>query len=309
MSKAPSRLRWVLLAVPLLGVVELAGQQWAAHRAPPFEAWVEIEAPIRALEQPGDLVVIAPDWAEPPARRVLGDTLMPLRDVARPDETRYAHAIEVSILGERAPELRGWTEESRREQGKFVIRRVTNPAPQAVIYDFVDHARPGEADVRGTEPAMTCVWNEHAPIAAGGLGGHPTFPPRRFECPSGVFFFVGVTVIADEEFRPRRCLWSHPPLVGEIVTRFHDVPLGQVIRGHGGLTWMTERERKGAPVTLTVRVDGDTVGSFTHVDGEGWRGFEMPLGAHAGQRAKEVELAVSSSNYKDRHFCFEADTR
>ena len=146
-------------------------------------------------------------------------------------------------------------------------------------------------------------------IAAGGLGGHPTFPPERFECPSGIFFFVGVTVIADEEFRPRRCLWSHPPLTGEIVTRFHDVPLGKVIRGHGGLYWMTERELKGAPVTLTVRVDGDQVGSFTHRDGEGWKGFEMPLGAHAGQRAREVEIGVSSSNYKDRHFCFEADTR
>lgn len=309
MSKAPSYWPFALLIVPLLGVAELVGQQWAAHRAPTFEAWAEIEAPVRALKQPGDLVVIAPDWADPMARRTLGDELMPLRDVARPDETRYAHAIEVSILGERAPELRGWTEDSRREAGKFVIRRVTNPAPQAVIYDFVDHARPGEADVRGTQPPMECIWNAHAPIAAGGLGGHPTFPPERFECPSGVYFFVGMTVIADEEFRPRRCLWSHPPLTGEIVTRFHDVLLGKVIRGHGGLTWMTERELKGAPVTLTVRVDGDPVGSFTHRDGEGWKAFEMPLGAHAGQRAREVEIGVSSPNYKDRHFCFEADTR
>ena len=309
MSRAPSRLRWAILALPLLGVAELAGQYWAEHRAPAFEAWAAIEAPVREMKQPGDLVVIAPDWADPPARRVLGDDLMPLRDVARPDETRYAHAIEVSILGERAPELHGWREESRRDQGKFVIRRLANPAPEAVIYDFVDHARPGEADVRGTDPPMDCPWNPNAPVIAGGLGGHPTFPKERFECPAGVYFNVGVTVIADEEFRPRRCLWSHPLLHGELVTRFHDVPLGQVIRGHGGLYWMIERERKGAPVTLTVRVDGDPIGSFTHHDGEGWKGFEMPLGAHAGQRAREVELAVSTTNYKDRHFCFEADTR
>jgi hypothetical protein len=309
MSKAPSRLRWALLSIPLLGIVELVGQQWATHRAPSFDAWAEVEAPVRALKQAGDLVVIAPEWADPPARRALGDELMPLRDVARPDETRYAHAIEVSILGERAPELRGWRELRRSEQGKFLIRRLENPAPQTVIYDFVDHARPGEADVRGTDPPVVCAWNPHAPIAAGGLGGHPTFPAERFECPAGMFFNVGVTVIADEEFRPRRCLWSHPLARGELVTRFHDVPLGSVIRGHGGLYWMIERERKGAPVTLTVRVDGDTVGAFTHNDGEGWKGFEVPLGAHAGQRAREVELAVSSTNYKDRHFCFEADTR
>ena len=309
MSKAPSRFRWALMAVPLLGIVELAGQRWATHRAPSFDAWSAIEAPVRALKQDGDLVVIAPDWADPPARRAIGDELLPLRDVARPDETRYAHAIEVSILGERAPELRGWREESRRVEGQFKIRRLVNPAPQKVIYDFVDHARPGEADVRGTEPPLDCPWNPRAQVLAGGLGGHPTGPPQRFDCPGGVFFNVGVTVIADEEFRPRRCLWSHPLARGEIVTRLHDVPLGQVIRGHGGLYWMVERERKGAPVTLTVRVDGDTVGAFTHRDGEGWKAFEMQLGAHAGQRAREVELAVTSPNYKDRHFCFEADTR
>jgi hypothetical protein len=35
----------------------------------------------------------------------------------------------------------------------------------------------------------------------------------------------------------------------------------------------------------------------------------MPLGAHAGAPAAEVEFAVTSPNYRDRHFCFEADTR
>lgn len=308
MSQVPSRLRWALVAIPLVGIVEFGAQLWSTRRAPSFEAWAAIEAPVRALKQEGDLVVVAPDWADPLARRALGDALMPLRDVARPDETRYAHAVEVSILGERAPELGGWREESRREAGKFLIRRVENPAFQAVIYDFVDHAKPGEADVRGTDPPLTCTWNANAPIVAGGLGGHPTFPRERFECPGGVFFHVGVTVIADEEFRPRRCLWSHPFARGEIVTRFRDVPLGQVIRGHGGLYWVTERDRRGAPITLTVRVDGDAVGAFVHQDGEGWKGFEMPLGTHAGQRG-EVELAVSSPNYKDRHFCFEANTR
>lgn len=309
MSARPSPLRWALLAIPLVGLIELAAQRWATTRAPSFEAWPAIEAPVRALKQAGDLVVIAPAWADPMARRALGDELMPMRDVARPDETRYAHAIEVSILGERAPELAGWREESRRDEGKFLIRRLENPAPQVVLYDFVDHARPGEADVRGTDPPLECAWNPRAQVLAGGLGGHPTFPPERFECPAGVFFFVGVTVIADEEFRPRRCLWSHPLARGEIVTRFHDVPLGHVIRGHGGISWMTERELRGAPVTLTIRVDGDAIGSFTHRDGDGWRGFEMPLGAHAGARARDVELAVTTTNYKDRHFCFEADTR
>jgi hypothetical protein len=156
---------------------------------------------------------------------------------------------------------------------------------------------------------MVCAWNPNARAVSGGLGGHPTFPRERFECPAGLFFNVGVTVIADEEFRPRRCLWAHPLQQGELAARFHDVPLGRVIRGHGGMYWMIERERKGAPVTLTVRVDGETIGHFTHHDGDGFRAFELPLGPHAGKERAEVEFAVTTSNYQARHFCFEADTR
>ena len=307
--KRATWLRYAFLAVPLAGLVELGAQLWSSRRPPAFDDWSSIVAPVNAMKQPGDLLVIAPPWADPAARRALGDELMPLRDVARPDVTRYAHALEISILGQRAEELVGWEEEGRGAHGKFLLRRLKNPAPARVIYDFVDHARPPEADVRGTEPALTCTWNPRATVAAGGLGGHPTFPAQRFECPGGVFFNVGVTVIADEEFRPRRCLWSHPFARGEIVTRFHDVPLGQVIRGHSGLYWIIEREKRGAPITLTVRVNGDTVGQTVHKDGDGWAGFEFPLGAHAGAEKAEVEFAVSTSAYRDRHFCFEADTR
>jgi hypothetical protein len=301
--------RYAFLAIPLLGLAELALHLYFAHRPPSFDDWYGVADAVRAEKREGDLLVVAPAWADPAARRGLGDDLMPVRDEARPDVTRYAHALELSILGEHDPELAGWREESARREGKFLLRRLENPSPAHVVYDFVDHARPPSADVRGTDPPAACTWNPRAQIIAGGLGGHPTFPAERFECPGGPYFNVGVTVIADEEFRPRRCLWSHPLARGEIVTRFHDVPLGRTIRGHGGMYWIIEREKRGAPVTLTVRVDGDTVGTTVHRDGDGWAAFSFDLGAHAGARAAEVEFAVSSPNNLHRHFCFEADTR
>jgi hypothetical protein len=46
-----------------------------------------------------------------------------------------------------------------------------------------------------------------------------------------------------------------------------------------------------------------------HKDGDGWAPFEFDLGAHANAPAAEVEMAVSSRDYRDRHYCFEADTR
>ena len=302
-------LRFAFVAVPLLGLLELGAHFFFAWRPPTFEAWLTIQTTVLAMKQPGDVVVVAPAWADPLARRALGDDIMPLRDIARPDISRYSSAIEVSILGEHAAELATFREVERREQGKFLIRRLESPAPAQVVFDFTDHASPPWADVRGTEPPVTCSWNPTARIAAGGLGGHPTFPRERFECPGGIFFNVGVTVIADEAFRPRRCIWSHPFARGEIVTRFRGVPLGQVIQGHHGMYWIIERERKGAPVTLRVRVDGEPIGESTHTDGDGWSHFEMPLGAHAGKTSAAVEFAVSTRNYKDRHYCFEADSR
>ncbi|AUX23096.1 hypothetical protein SOCEGT47_036150 [Sorangium cellulosum] len=304
--------RWGLLALaglPALGLGELAAHVHFSESAPDLDAYRALAAPLAAMRRPGDLVVVAPAWADPAARRALGDALSPLRDAARPDETRYAAAVEISALGQRAEELAGFREEARQEHGPFVLRRLVNPRPARVVYDFVEHVAPPSADVRVTDPPAACRWNPRARIAAGGLGGHPTFPAERFECPGGLFFNVGVTVIADEEFRPRRCIWSHPPRAGEIVTRFRGVPLGDVIRGHAGMYWIIERERKGAPVTLAVRVNGETVGEATHVDGDGWAPFEFPLGAHAGAAGAEVEFAVRTSDYTHRHYCFEADTR
>ncbi len=178
-----------------------------------------------------------------------------------------------------------------------------------MVYDFTDHVGPASLDVRAADPEVSCSWNAHAPIDAGGLGGHPTFPRERFDCPGGIFFNVGVTVIADERFLPRRCIWAHPPSRGELALRFHDVPTGDVVRGHAGMYWIIEREQKGAPVTMKIRVDGDEVGTYEHKDGEGWKPFSFSLAAHARQKSATVEFAVSTRNNRDRHFCFEADTR
>jgi hypothetical protein len=301
--------RAVLLAAPIAGLAELAAHLWLAKRPPAFEDWASVRAPVLAFADASLPVVVAPRWAEPMARQALGDERMPVEQVARPDTSRFERAVELSILGQRAPELEGWEEETREKHGKFELRRLHNPGFRRVLVDFVERARPPFADVRLTEPAETCRWNEHARTMAGGLGGNATFAPQRFECPSGVFFNVGATVIADQDFLPRRCLWSHPPRTGEIVTRFGDVALGDTIEGHGGMYWMMEREGKYAPVTLRVRVDGEEIGALVHRDGDGWAAFRFELGKHAREEHAKVEFGVSTPNYLHRHFCFEATSR
>ena len=308
-ARATAR-RYFAALVPLAGLCELAAHHHFAERAPRFEAWAAVDEPVNRLRQAGDLLVVAPRWAEPMARRELGDQDMPLADLARPDADRYRTAIELSILGQRAPELAGWRELGREKVGKFELRRLENPRPLPVTFDFVGALGPEQVSVQMVGPGVTpCPWAAQAPVLAPGRGGHPTFPARRFACPLGELFNVGVTVIADQDFLPRRCIWAHPPAWGELKIRYRKVDLGEVIAGHGGMDWMIERELHGAPIRLTVKVDGQTVGEAIHRDGQGWARFEFGLGAHAHARGAEVEFAVSSPNYQNRHFCFEANTR
>ena len=180
--KRASWLRHAFLLVPIAGLAELGAQLWLTRRPPAFDDWSTITAPVKAMKQPGDLLVIAPPWADPAARKAFGDELMPLRDVARPDVTRYAHALEVSILGQRGEELQGWREEGREEHGKFTLRRLENPAPARVLYDFVDHARPPEADVRAadevllssaTKEILPVTKIDGEPVGHGALRGKP----------------------------------------------------------------------------------------------------------------------------------------
>lgn len=299
------RLLW--LAVPLAGMLELGAHYYFRQRAPRAEEWAKLREPVAALRQAGELVVVAPRWADPLARQALGDALLPLADVARPDESGYARAIEISAMGQRAPELAAWRTVSESKQGRFTLRTLENPSPARVLFAFADHVKPESLAVfEGSQP---CAWNPRAPVSNGSLGGNPTFPAQRFMCPGGEWFFAGVTVIDDDhEYQPRRCIWAHPTPGGPLRLEFQSVPLGSSIRGYGGMPWVPFRDSVGAPpIELEVRVDGVSIGTHVHRDELGWAPFSFPTG-RAGQTAK-VQFEVRSSTIKDRHFCFQADSR
>src|SRR5262249_13161270 len=117
-------LPWLL--VPAVGLAELAGHFYFSMRPPNLTEWVAVTPEVRALQKHGELVVVAPDWAEPNARHAFGDAMMPLADVARADESARTTAIEVSVIGASAPELAGWKIASERRAGKFRLRVLEN---------------------------------------------------------------------------------------------------------------------------------------------------------------------------------------
>jgi len=304
-------LRYLPLLVLVFGLAELGAHFFFSRRAPSPEEWAAVRPLVASWWKPESVVVIAPYWAEPLARHGFGDAIMPLRDVARPDATRYAEAIEVSTLGSRSPELAQWKVLREAKQGRFVVRAVVNPSPPVVTYDFTDQVDPAFADARidHRSGAADCPFHASATAEGGGLGGPPIYPAARFICPGQpAHVSVGVTIIDDEQAHPRRCIWSHPPGDEvELVTRFRNVSLGTMLHGHTGMGWLIERDQAVSRFTIRVTVAGEEVGKVVHQPGDFWKAFEIPLGL-AAHRVADVEFRVSAPG-GGTHVCFAVDSR
>ncbi len=304
------RARFLWLLVPFAGLVELGLFAKDASRAPRITEWQAMRTEVARLKRASDLLVVAPEWADPIARFAFGDELMPVADEARADVTTYARAVEVDTLDASVPELDGWGVTAEHRSGRFRIRVRENPKPEHVLFSFLSNAHPPFLDVTAGDAGASerrCVYSEHAPSSTGGLHGHLAFPRERYLC-GGEAFFVGVTILDDQDYRPRRCVWAQPPEGESVRLSFSNVPLGRKISGYAGLSYFLFRDGQHDPVTLSAHVAGEPVGSYEHRDERGWHHFEFDTERFAGQRAN-VEFDVRSDDPSDRQFCFYADTR
>lgn len=302
---------WVFLSVPGLGLVELVAHLYFRNRTPDLADYAALKPAVSELRTANELVAVTPYWAEPNLRWALGDQLMPLRDVARPEDSRYSAAIEVLLPGADSA-FPDWKVEASQAVGKFRVERRVNRHHEPVSFDFVDAFSRERVTVdvgRGDQGRAACKFNPSARVTNGTLGGHPTFPAQRFECSVSEWDFVGLTVIEDQHYRPRRCLWAHPPSGKKTKTvRYDKVPLGARIVGFTGAPYLVDRETKGAVIELAVKVDGETLGYARHENGSGWKPFTIDTEKYAGGQHR-VEFEVSADNTKKRDFCFYADVR
>jgi hypothetical protein len=302
-----ARFLWLLL--PVAGIAELVAFVHDARSAPRLSEWQALRAEVARLKGPADLVVVAPEWSDPLARAAFGDTLLPISDVARADASAYRRAVEVDELGASAAEVAAWPVREERQSGRFRIRIRDNPAPAQILFSFLDHARPPFLQIADQQNATEhgCAFTEHAAVSTGGLHGHLAFPRERYNC-GGEEFFVGVTVLDDEQYRPRRCLWAHPRGTGTLRLQYTNVPIGRKIHGYAGLSYFLFRDGNHGPTKLSARINGEEVGQYLHRDEWGWHGFDFDTARFAGQTA-EVEFDVHSDDPSDRQFCFYADSR
>ncbi len=298
-------LRYLWLLLPGLGLSELAAHLAFARRAPRVEAWRELAPAVRALKRPGEPLVVAPEWAEPLARHAFGDAVFPLDELGRADDEAITRVLEVSTLGARYDGSARFRVVSEVTHGAFTLRVLENPHPVRARYRLLEHVSPSELTVTVVQGEKTapCLYSDHARVFAGGLHGAVAFPRERFVCPGPASAFVGTTVIDDQGYRPRRCLWAQPPPGGTLRLSFAGVPFGSALRGHGGLSYFLFRDSDAPPVELSFATGETELGRHEHRDAWGWHPLRVATAAFAG-RTLPLDLEVRSAGAEGRNFCF-----
>jgi len=302
--------RSLVLSVCLVALGEAAAHFVFRSRAPSASDWQALKSQLAPLYKSGDLVAVAPDWGEPLARQALGDAMMPLSMVARADDADFPRALQISFMGQRREELSRWPEARREKLGPFSISILTNPNWKAARYQFIDHIEATSLSVSVSRGGVdeACPYSESAQMSAGNLGGDPTSPKVRFSCPGGSFHWIGVTIIDDEQYRPRRCIWAPPNAAGPVNLRFRQVPLGKKLIGHAGAPWLMVRDGVGPPISLSIANSQGKLGSFAAKDIGGWIRFEWDTQV-LENTTSDLQLTIVGTGHGEQRFCFTLESQ
>jgi hypothetical protein len=290
--------------VPLLGLAELGLHQYFAARPPDFDDYAALAPELLKAKQTGIPVVVAPAWAEPFVRQSAAPAF-PAAELTRPDNTAFVGFLEVSLLGQHAPELQGFEVTKSQQIGKFQLSWRLNPKPDPVRFDFVSAVDLGEVEVF-TEldgQRRPCAVTQRPRTATGGLHGHVAYPRQRHECPGGRI--VAVTLIEDQDYRPRRCVLTQLPDSGSVVLRFSGVPATTRLVGFTGFSYFLERDTRVDQAELSISDVGQPLGQRRVAGAQGWSRFELQRSGAPGP----VEVNVRRLTRAPGDFCFALEAR
>jgi hypothetical protein len=245
--------------------------------------------------QPGDIIVLAPFWAQR-GRQFL--TAAPtyagydLDDkypgthrqwlVALPDVPRFS-------LAETRDQLlsRGHSAGAGERVGELYVEPFAIEGPKSV-YSFLEHVPDAQVTIGGGRNEVC-----------------RDLPHGLHQCPHGDWNRVQAGWHEMDE-RPVHCVWAHPIGQDPVQITYRDVPIprGSHFAGWGAFVGQAAATPNGAPVTMTIDVEGQPATSVTFTNQFGKQPFEQTLPRDAEKAT--VTLSVTTPNAGMRHFCFDA---
>ncbi len=308
---AGSKRGLLLAVVPLVAVGELIAAERQRRAVPTDADWRNAMAAASAQKRPGDVILVAPRWAQPlggkgafetaggAAPVASSTTIVDLRTVARPDLETATRVLEVSIRGKDDPQVKGFRLVKTQSFGKVELRTLENPKPDKLLRDLVSEVDETTTATRvapdgSVEP---CRFESDVGARMPGLFSGPISARKRWLCPpfDPGWSWFGETVITDHDYVPRRCIMMHPTLSNSTLT-FPPRPIGQRVVAYVGKHVFIEREKRLAPVHVRISVAGVEVAHAFHRDGDGWLRFEGSTAAYAGtSQPVKIELWAEGS--------------
>lgn len=308
-TKAPRRRGTIWLIFLALAIVEVVAHVVVRARVVEEDDWERAAEKVRSDWREGDLVVVAPEWADPLLRKHLGDRIT-LEDAGRSDLAQYRRLWALSIRGHRPAEAPDHAPEHDEQVGRVRILRWDLPG-DAVLYDFTEHVPDAQVTIVQDGRERACAWRTDPRPRGGGLGAGPITPASRHACdPRRPWLWVGTTVQDDLDLRPRHCVWQHPAGREPIRATFRDVPLGERLVLYADLYYEHERDREHGPVHVAVHVDGEEIGRMVHNDGDGWKRMVARTQPAGPRRERgDVTIEVTAPDPHLRSLCWAATTR
>jgi hypothetical protein len=313
--------------LPVVAIWELFAIGFQHRHVPKTEDWGAAASAAIAVQEPGDVILVSPRWAEQHGRMAVAgfhvslatvpetplDRFFDVHVAARPDLETYSRALELSIRGKDDPQTKGWSLVSEQRFGDVSLRILKNPAPQKLVRDLTDEidATASVAHV-GPNGPQPCRWEEGGTQHMPALFAGPVPPPNRFLCPPNDpnWTYVGPTVITDLAYVPRRCIFMHPHEHDVTTIELPPKPIGRRVVGWVGIHVYQERELKFAPILARITIGGKEVASVTHHDGDGWLRFEGSTEEFAGQNQPvKLELWADQGLTQFRTACMAAQLR
>jgi hypothetical protein len=276
-------------SILVLALLEAGAAVVAPRLAPRDEDWLAAAAFVNQGFGDQDLVVAAPEWADPVLREHLGDRL-PAPVSGRLDHERFARVWEISQRGADAPETAGARLVKEQRFGNLRARLFERTA-QRITYDFTARWREGR---------LTRETPGQAPLPCELQATQHQCPDLRFNFVRDAILEIGCGV--------RQALYAQPVANAAVVLEFPAVPLGRELAVGGGLHNVWLRKVSDGTVTMRVLVDDKEVGRFDSGNRTGWLVRRFDTSAYAGKTGR-VRFEITSANPYSRHFGFAAEAR
>jgi len=280
---------YLLLLVPLAGVVDGFLELHRVARVPSMADWRAAAAVVRAGYKSGDIVHFRPYWADQGQFLFRGMDLDVVQMLDTNELSTYKRVWIVATMSGLPFEIpKGFQKVMEKKLHRIQVFLLKPDRGRRVVFDLLQGL--ASAKVTRLHPGRREVCRN--------------FKNNRWYCGAvHPWQFVGERVRDLADGSPRRVIWAHPLDKGhKLEIQYPNVPVGDQLEIDYGWSLRAIESGQGRPVHFQVYVDNVLKKSLTlRKDNEKWNRLLIDLGRE--RKKHTLKLVIWTPDYHNRQFC------